>query len=177
MNTTNLIGRLTKDPQMKYTQNGKAVTTFTLAVNRPFKNGNGEYEADFIMIQVWGKTAENAANFLRKGSQAGVVGRIQTRNYDNDQGQKVFVTEVVADHVQFLDPPSKGNNPGQGQGQQGSYQQQPPHQNQGGQGNYQQGGQYQQNQQSYGQPPQGGYQQQGNPNGQNYYVSDDELPF
>lgn len=112
MNNVSLVGRLTKEPELKYTQNGVAVCNFTLAVNRPFKNANGENEADFIMVQVWRKPAENAANFLNKGSQAAVNGRISTRHYENDKGDRVYVTEVVADFVQFLDP--KPQNQGQG---------------------------------------------------------------
>ena len=98
-------------------------------MNRPFKNANGENEADFIMVQVWRKSAENAANFLKKGSQAAVNGRISTRHYENDKGDRVYVTEVVADFVQFLDPKPQGQvNQGQGYQQlqgQGGYQQQP----------------------------------------------------
>jgi len=124
MNNVSLVGRLTKEPELKYTQNGVAVCNFTLAINRPFKNANGKNEADFIMVQVWRKSAENAANFLKKGSQAAVNGRINTRHYENDKGDRVYVTEVVADFVQFLDPKpqGQGNQPQQGQG---SYQKQP----------------------------------------------------
>lgn len=158
MNTVNLIGRLTKDPELKYTPAGKAVVNFTLAINRPFKSQNGENEADFIMIQAWGKTAENTANFLSKGSQAAVVGRIQTRNYENQQGQRVYVTEVVADYVQFLDPKQNG----QGQQNQGYSQQQGYNQNQQQQG-------YNQNQQGYNQNGFNQNQQQGyNQGGQGY---------
>lgn len=103
MNRTILVGRLTKDPELKYTQNGVAVVSFTLAVNRPFKN-DGEQQADFINIVAWRKTAENVANYLNKGSLAGVDGRIQTRNYEGQDGRRVYVTEVVADQVAFLEP-------------------------------------------------------------------------
>ncbi|EAC5761125.1 single-stranded DNA-binding protein [Listeria monocytogenes] len=108
MNRVVLVGRLTKDPDLRYTPAGAAVATFTLAVNRPFKNAQGEQEADFIQCVVWRKPAENVANFLKKGSMAGVDGRIQTRNYEDNDGKRVFVTEVVAESVQFLD--SKNNN-------------------------------------------------------------------
>ncbi|EIN8846775.1 single-stranded DNA-binding protein [Listeria monocytogenes] len=108
MNRVVLVGRLTKDPDLRYTPAGVAVATFTLAVNRPFKNAQGEQEADFINCVVWRKPAENVANFLKKGSMAGVDGRIQTRNYEDSDGKRVFVTEVVAESVQFLDP--KNNN-------------------------------------------------------------------
>ncbi|EDO0523357.1 TPA: single-stranded DNA-binding protein [Listeria monocytogenes] len=108
MNRVVLVGRLTKDPDLRYTPAGVAVATFTLAVNRPFKNTQGEQETDFIQCVVWRKPAENAANFLKKGSMAGVDGRIQTRNYEDNDGKRVFVTEVVAESVQFLEP--KNNN-------------------------------------------------------------------
>src|SRR5699024_9998343 len=104
MNRTILVGRLTKDPELRYTANGVAVANFTLAVNRNFKNKQGEQEADFINCIVWQKPAENAANYLKKGSLAGVDGRIQTRNHENNEGRRVYVTEVVAESVQFLEP-------------------------------------------------------------------------
>jgi single-strand DNA-binding protein len=107
INNVTLVGRLTKDPELKYTASGVAVANFTLAVNRPFKDQSGENQADFINITVWRKPAENAANFLKKGSLAGVTGSIQTRNYEGTDGKRVYVTEVVADRVQFLD--SKGS--------------------------------------------------------------------
>ncbi|EAC3408815.1 single-stranded DNA-binding protein [Listeria monocytogenes] len=110
MNRVVLVGRLTKDPDLRYTPAGAAVATFTLAVNRPFKNTQGEQEADFINCVVWRKPAENVANFLKKGSMAGVDGRVQTRNYEDKDGKRVFVTEVVAESVQFLEP--KNNNTG-----------------------------------------------------------------
>jgi single-strand DNA-binding protein len=108
INNVTLVGRLTKDPELKYTPNGVAVANFTLAVNRPFKSAAGENEADFINITVWRKPAENAANFLKKGSLAGVTGSIQTRNYEGTDGKRVYVTEVVADRVQFLEPKAAG---------------------------------------------------------------------
>ncbi|EAE4372877.1 single-stranded DNA-binding protein [Listeria monocytogenes] len=104
MNRVVLVGRLTKDPELRYTPAGAAVATFTLAVNRPFKNGQGEQEADFIQCVVWRKPAENVANFLKKGSLAGVDGRVQTRNYEGNDGKRVYVTEIVAESVQFLEP-------------------------------------------------------------------------
>lgn len=105
------VGRLVKDPDLRYTPNGVAVATFTLAINRQFSNQNGEREADFINIVAWRKTAENAANYLKKGNLAGVDGRLQSRSYENNQGQRVFVTEVVADSVQFLEPKSGKGKP------------------------------------------------------------------
>jgi single-strand DNA-binding protein len=110
MNRVVLVGRMTKDPELKYTPNGVAVCTFTLAVNRPFKT-NGETEADFINCVVWRKPAENVANFLKKGSLAGVDGRIQTRNYEGQDGKRVYVTEVQAESVQFLEPKQGGAAP------------------------------------------------------------------
>jgi single-strand DNA-binding protein len=106
MNRTVLVGRLTKDPDLRYTPNGVPVATFTLAVNRPFSK---EKESDFINCVVWKKAAENVANFLKKGSLAGVDGRIQTRNYEGQDGKKVYVTEVIAESVQFLDSKNKDN--------------------------------------------------------------------
>ncbi|EKB3549491.1 single-stranded DNA-binding protein [Listeria monocytogenes] len=108
MNRVVLVGRLTKDPDLRYTPAGVAVATFTLAVNRTFTNQNGEREADFIQCVVWRKPAENVANFLKKGSLAGVDGRVQTRNFEGNDGKRVFVTEIVAETVQFLEP--KNNN-------------------------------------------------------------------
>lgn len=98
-----LIGRLTKDPDMRYTPNGTAVATFTLAVNRNFTNQAGNREADFINCVIWRKSAESLANYARKGTLLGVTGRIQTRNYENQQGQRVYVTEVVAENYQLLE--------------------------------------------------------------------------
>jgi single-strand binding protein len=104
INRVVLVGRLTRDPELRYTPSGVAVTRFTLAVNRPFTNQTGEREADFINCVAWRKQAENVANFLKKGSLAGVDGRLQTRSYDAQDGKRVYVTEVVADSVQFLEP-------------------------------------------------------------------------
>ncbi|OTY03904.1 single-stranded DNA-binding protein [Bacillus thuringiensis serovar wratislaviensis] len=108
LNRTILVGRLTKDPDLRYTPNGVAVATFTLAVNRPFMN-QGQRESDFISVVIWRKQAENVANYLRKGSLAGVDGRIQTRNYEGQDGKRVYVTEVLAESVQFLEPKNKNN--------------------------------------------------------------------
>lgn len=108
MNRTILVGRLTKDPELKYTPQGNAVATFTLAINRTFTNQAGDREADFINVVVWRRQAENAANYLKKGSLAGVDGRLQSRSYEGQDGKRVYVTEVVAESVQFLD--SRGSN-------------------------------------------------------------------
>ncbi|MCG1842958.1 single-stranded DNA-binding protein [Staphylococcus epidermidis] len=108
LNRVVLVGRLTKDPEFRTTPNGVEVATFTLAVNRTFTNAQGEREADFINVVVFRKQAKNVNDYLSKGSLAGVDGRVQSRNYENNEGRRVFVTEVVADSVQFLD--TKGNN-------------------------------------------------------------------
>lgn len=104
INRVILVGRLTKDPDLKYTPSGAAVARFTLAVNRTFSNAAGEKEADFINCTVWRKQAENTANFMKKGSLAGVEGRIQTGSYEGQDGKRVYKTEVVCDSVQFLEP-------------------------------------------------------------------------
>lgn len=111
LNRAVLVGRLTKDPELRSTPNGLNVGTFTLAVNRAFTNAQGEREADFINVVVFKKQAENVKNYLSKGSLAGVDGRLQTRSYDNKDGQRVFVTEVVADSVQFLEPKNNNQQP------------------------------------------------------------------
>jgi single-strand DNA-binding protein len=111
INRVVLVGRLTKDPELKYTPNGVAVATFTLAVNRQFANQQGEREADSLNIVVWRKAAENAANFLKKGSLAGIDGRIQVRTYEQD-GKRQYFTEIIADSMQFLETKkSNGNQP------------------------------------------------------------------
>lgn len=102
INRVILVGRLTRDPELRYTPSGVAVTTFSLAVDRPFKNAHGEKEADFISVVVWRQLAELCANYLKKGSQTAIDGRLQTRSYDNKEGKRVYVTEVVAENVQFL---------------------------------------------------------------------------
>lgn len=121
INNVTLVGRLTKDPDLRYTPNGVAVATFTVAVNRPYKDN----QADFINCVVWKKPAENVANYTKKGSLVGVTGMIQTRNYENKQGQRVFVTEVLATNVRFLEKRQD----------QGGQQQSSPYQNQGQQSN------------------------------------------
>jgi single-strand DNA-binding protein len=120
LNRVVLVGRLTKDPELKYTPNGVAVCSFTLAVNRPFQNAQGDREADFINCVVWRKPAENVANYLKKGSLAGVDGRLQTRSYENNQGQRVYVTEVMAESVQFLEPKQQGSGQSANHNQQNS---------------------------------------------------------
>lgn len=103
INNTVLVGRMVRDAELCYTPNNQAVATFTLAVNRQFKNQNGEREADFINCVIWRQQAENLANWAKKEALIGITGRIQTRNYENQQGQRVYVTEVVAEKFQLLE--------------------------------------------------------------------------
>ncbi|AND78661.1 single-stranded DNA-binding protein [Streptococcus pantholopis] len=140
INNVVLVGRMTRDAELRYTPSNQAVATFTLAVNRNFKNQAGEREADFINIVIWRQAAENLANWAKKGTLLGITGRIQTRNYENQQGQRVYVTEVVADNFQILESraaregantgnyQSSGGNQSFGGSPQGSAQQ--PSQNQ-----------------------------------------------
>jgi single-strand DNA-binding protein len=108
MNKTFLVGHLTKDPELKYLADNTAVCTFTIAVNRQFSNAQGKKEADYINIVVWRKQAESVKKYCLKGSLVGIDGKIQTRSYDNQEGKKVYVTEVVADNVTFLGSKSNG---------------------------------------------------------------------
>ncbi|WP_127530023.1 single-stranded DNA-binding protein [Paenibacillus kobensis] len=117
LNRVILIGRLTRDPELRYTPAGVAVTQFTLAVDRPFTSGGGEREADFIPVVTWRQLAETCANYLRKGRLAAVEGRIQVRNYENNEGKRVYVTEVIADNVRFLE----SNREGGAQREEGGY--------------------------------------------------------
>lgn len=116
INRVVLVGRLTKNPEFRTTSNDVNVATFTLAVNRTFTNANGEREADFINVVVFRNQADNVNNYLSKGQLAGVDGRIQSRSYENQEGRRIFVTEIVADSVQFLEP--KNNNQQNNQPQQ-----------------------------------------------------------
>ncbi|MFJ7700020.1 single-stranded DNA-binding protein [Lysinibacillus fusiformis] len=104
INRVVLVGRLTKDPELRYTPNGIASCRFTVAVNRTFQNQQGEREADFINCQAWRKHAENLANFMKKGSLIGLEGKIQTGSYEGQDGKKIYTTDVVADSIQFLEP-------------------------------------------------------------------------
>lgn len=122
INRVVLVGRLTKDVELRYTTSGAAVGTFSLAVNRQFTNSNGERETDFINAVIWRKSAENFANFTSKGSLVAVEGRLQTRNYENQQGQRVYVTEVIVDNFSLLESRAESeqrrnqNNNNQSQG-------------------------------------------------------------
>lgn len=109
INSVNLTGRLTKDPELRVSQNNVAVGNFTLAVNRSFTDQNGERQADFINCVLFRKTAEIAKQYLSKGSMVGVTGRLQTRNYENKEGQRVYVTEVVVENLAFLETKSDNN--------------------------------------------------------------------
>lgn len=162
LNRVVLVGRLTKDPDLRYTANGTAVANFTVAVNRPFSNQQGDREADFINCVIWRKQAESLANYMSKGSLIGVDGRIQTRSYDGQDGKRVYVTEVVADTVQFLESRNSNRGTSAGSGEQGS-----------GSNPFEQ----HQNQQQM--PSQNQFNQQSNvsENLEPIDISDDDLPF
>ena len=131
INNVVLIGRLTRDPELRTTGSGISVATFTLAVDRQFTNASGQRNADFINCVIWRKAAENFCNFTSKGSLVGIQGWIQTRSYDNKDGQRVYVTEVVVDNFSFLDSRNSAQN--DYNGQQGGYSQQQGDQPQYGQ--------------------------------------------
>ncbi len=115
MNKVILLGNLTRDPELRHTSSDIAVATFTIAINRPFTNEKGEKEADFINIVVWRKQAENVGKFLKKGSKVAVEGKIQTRTYEDEEGNKRHITEVVADNVEFLSEKETVSEPTQEQ--------------------------------------------------------------
>ncbi|WP_158738389.1 single-stranded DNA-binding protein [Alteribacillus sp. YIM 98480] len=162
INRVVLVGRLTRDPELRYTPNGVAVANFGIAVNRPFTNQQGEREADFFNCVVWRKQAENVANYLKKGSLAGIDGRLQSRRYENQEGRRVNVVEVQAESVQFLEPRNASGGSGS-----------PRNDYAGAQGGGNQG---------YGQQNQGGGSSNLNDDpfandGQPIDISDDDLPF
>ena len=148
LNRVILIGRLTRDPELRYTPAGVAVTQFTLAVDRPFSKQGGEREADFIPVVTWRQLAETCANYLRKGRLTAVEGRIQVRNYDNNEGRRVYVTEIIADNVRFLESSGAGSR------------------DEGGQGGRHSGGN-----------ASGGSQDPFSDDGKTIDISDDDLPF
>ena len=111
INRVVLVGRMTRDPELRRTGQGDAVTSFTLAVNRNYTSRDGQQQTDFINCVVWHKPAENVERYCSKGSLVGVEGRINTRSYDNVQGQRVYVVEVVCDSVQFLDTKNRDRAP------------------------------------------------------------------
>lgn len=189
INRTVLVGRLTKDPELRYTPNGIASCRFILAVNRTFTNEHGDRDADFISCVAWRKQAENLANYQRKGNLLGIEGRIQTGSYEGQDGKRVYTTDVISDSIQFLEPRTNTGvqpNAPQYQGQPNPYQQNQPSQPQyGGQafGNNQPtygGGQQQQfsgsmpGQNSFGNNY---YQQNQPPMNQPNYTQVDEDPF
>ncbi len=162
INSVTLVGRLTKDPELRTTPSGVEVGNFTLAVNRTFTNQNGERDADFINCIVFRKQAVSVNQYLSKGKLAGIVGRLQTRSYDNKEGQKVFVTEVVCDNVQFLEPKDSQN--GSNSYQNGT--------------SYQKGNNYTQNNQNVQQGQnKAKYDQQNNPFNNGSDFDDTDLPF
>lgn len=110
INNVTLVGRLTRDPELKYTTSNVAVATFNMAVNRNFKGANGEREADFINCMIWRKPAELLSEWCKKGNLVGITGRIQTRSYENQHGQRVYVTEVVAESFQILEKKDNAAN-------------------------------------------------------------------
>lgn len=182
INRAVLTGRLTRDPELRYTTSGTAVVSFTLAVDRQFRNQNGDRDADFINCVIWRKSAENFSNFTHKGSLVGIEGRIQTRNYENQQGNRVYVTEVVVDNFALLEPRQNGSSQqqygnnqqpfgGQGQPQYNNNQPQPG--NNAPQSNSSNGFGGNNNQPSQ---PDNQFPDNGD-DGQSIDLSDDELPF
>lgn len=185
LNTVQLVGRLTKEVDLKFTSSGTAVGSFTIAVNRSFTNQQGDREADFINCVIWRKAAENLASFTRKGSQIGIEGRIQTRNYENQQGQRVYVTEVVVNNFHLLEPRSvteqrpagESNAPSSG-GYSNNYNNQNSYQNQSN---------FQNTQSNQSKAPQNNFsfnqdfnQQSSSPfmeDGRPIDISEDDLPF
>lgn len=109
MNRIILLGRMTKEPEIKYTQTGKCVTIFTLAVDRPFKSQDGSKETDFISCQIWGKSAENLGNSVHKGQRLLIEGRLQIRSYDAKDGSKRYVAEVIADRFEYIERKADNN--------------------------------------------------------------------
>ena len=161
INRVVLVGRLTKDPELRYTPSGVPMARFTVAVNRPFSNQQGEKEADFIGCIAWRKQAENLANFMKKGSLISVSGRLQTNSYENQQGQKVYTWEIVVDEVGFLESKKDSAQPQQ------PVQQQPAYNQQNG---------FVQQQQPQAQYPTQRYNQGQQPSQGQYHVEQD-LPF
>ncbi|WP_156289922.1 single-stranded DNA-binding protein [Oceanobacillus salinisoli] len=164
LNRVVLVGRLTRDPDLRYTPSGVAVANFNIAVNRPFTNQQGNREADFINCVAWRRQAENLANYMKKGNMVGVDGRVQTRSYEGQDGKTVFVTEIQAESIQFLE--SKGSSGG-GTNTSGFQ----PNQNQN-QNNPNQN-QFQPNQNQNQQQPEDPFKNNGEP----IDISDDDLPF
>ncbi len=171
INNVVLVGRLTRDVDMRYTQSGVAVGSFSVAVERNFKNANGERETDFINCVIWRKAAENFARFTRKGSLVGVEGSIQTRNYENNQGQRVYITEILVENFSLLESKSTTESrPASDNGTNANY-----YQNNANNGGFN-GGQQQSN--SFGNDPfQSGQQGSFGVNNNTLEVNDDDMPF
>lgn len=159
LNNVSLTGRLTKDPELRQSQNGLSIGNFTLAVNRTYKDNEGNTQADFINCVLFRKTAEVAKDYAFKGHLVGVTGRLQSRSYENKDGQRVFVTEVVVDNLALLETKNNQNQ------QNGNNQYQQPNNNY----NRQQKNQYQQSNNQNDNPF--------NNNGGNVDINDDDLPF
>jgi len=121
MNKVVLLGRLTSDPTVRYTQTGKVVTQFTLAVDRPFKDADGNKETDFIPVVVWGKAAELVGNSCQKGHRLLVDGRLQIRSYDAKDGTKRWVTEIIANSVEFIERKASGGGAAASAGDKGGF--------------------------------------------------------
>lgn len=184
MNNVSLVGRLVKDPELRYTAGGVAVCKFTIAVDRPFNNREGKKETDFIDNVCWRLTAENVSKYVSKGRQVAVIGRLQIRSYEDSQGVRRKAAEIIADNVQFLG--SKNDQNQNGHQSQDNYhgQSQNGYQNNQGQNGYQDQGQGQNGYPSQGQGQ--GYSQQGQNQGQNYSgdqfeseisFNEEDLPF
>lgn len=182
INNSTLVGRLTKDPELRYTGTGIAVTSFTMAVERNYKNAQGERETDFINCVIWREQAEHLANFALKGSLIGITGSIQTRNYENNEGRTIYVTEVVANNFQTLEPKSVTDQRRNGQQPQHNNNQNFNQQQNNNQNNF---NQQQNNNQNFNQQQNNN---QNNFNQQQYDdpfanntdvtdISDDDLPF
>lgn len=175
INRVVLVGHLTRDPELRYTTNGAAVASFTVAVNRTFTNAQGERKADFINCTIWRKAAENFANLVHKGSLVGIDGRIQTRNYDNQQGQRVYVTEVVVENFSLLESRSESEKRSSGNGSNNPDSNQAPNYNQQNQSNQTSYGNNNNNNQSNN-----SNNNMGDPfadNSKPIDISDDDLPF
>ena len=177
INRVVLVGRLTRDPELRYTSNGVAVASFTVAVNRQFTNSNGDRDADFIGCVIWRKAAENFTNFTHKGSLVGIDGRIQTSSYDNQQGQRVYRTGVVVDNFSLLETKAENERHNSDNG----------YNNQSSSSNYNQNSNNYNNSRNSNNQNQYGNNQQNNSNNNSsdpfhgnssgVHISDDDLPF
>lgn len=183
INNVTLVGRLTKDVDLRYTPSGVPTARFTLAVNRQFKQDGGP-EADFVSCVTWRKTAENLANFMKKGNLIGLTGRIQTGSYEGQDGKRVYTTDVVADNIQFLEPRNNTESNTQANNNHSYYNPNQTNLNQNLQNNNQQHQNPQNNgaQQQYEAPPQNNYTRVdedpfANGKGGPVEINEDDLPF